>query len=393
MVRVFVPTFVKQSRRRIKELTAKLRAMPPALADDNKRRNAFLVIISRITEQLKGLLTNGSDEPVCVDGSTKMNIVPDVTAMYRAFAADIMQNVIPDFFDEEYHLKAGAALKRVDGMGLSNLLVGRVFNLMFREVFADDLACHSKDLVDKVRGYMRSILRELFERECAQYPALLKEVDTNLMDDFMDAKENMAMDTISSIIKAELGWAWTQNPLYLETSKNVQKMVDSARTGLIEAKAVAAHSAKYRLSSGMGPVASKSPIQALDKVPAEFIDKMTSCESNCDEFTICSLQVTLFAYTDVACRHMFDAIPKQVHLFLVDSICDEFMEWMLEKATPRDLDIWLAEDNQSKRTRTETKRVLGQFQKGMAILKAARLKYSGHPYNVLVEKRENYSAL
>lgn len=68
---------------------------------------------------------------------------------------------------------------------------------------------------------------------------------------------------------------------------------------------------------------------------------------------------------------MFDAIPKQVHLFLVDSICDEFMEWMLEKATPRDLDIWLAEDNQSKRTRTETKRVLGQFQKGMAILKAA----------------------
>lgn len=86
-----MPTFVKQSRRRIKELTAKLRAMPPALADDNKRRNAFLVIISRLTEQLKGLLTNGSDEPVCVDGSTKMNIVPDVTAMYRAFAADIMQ--------------------------------------------------------------------------------------------------------------------------------------------------------------------------------------------------------------------------------------------------------------------------------------------------------------
>ena len=205
-----------------------------------------------------------------------------------------VQNVIPDFFDEEYHLKAGAALKRVDGMGLSNLLVGRVFNLMFREVFADDLACRSKDLVDKVRGYMRSILRELFERECAQYPALLKEMDTNLMDDFMDAKENMAMDTISSIIKAELGWAWTQNPLYLETSKNVQKMVDSARRGLIEAKAVAAHGAKYRHSSGMGPVASKSPIQALDKVPAEFIDKMTSCESNCDEFTICSLQVSVF---------------------------------------------------------------------------------------------------
>lgn len=89
-------------------------------------------------------------------------------------------------------------------------------------------------------------------------------------------------------------------------------------------------------------------------------------------FRMFAHQVTLFAYTDVACRHMFDAIPKQVHLFLVDSICDEFMEWMLEKATSRDLDIWLAEDNQSKRTRMETKRALGQFQKGMAILKAAR---------------------
>lgn len=86
-----MPTFVKQSRRRIKELTAKLRAMPPALADDNKRRNAFLVVMSRVTEQLKGLLTNGSNEPVCGEGKTKMNIVPDVTAMYRAYAAGIMQ--------------------------------------------------------------------------------------------------------------------------------------------------------------------------------------------------------------------------------------------------------------------------------------------------------------
>lgn len=342
---------------------------------------------------------------------------------------------MPDFFDEDYHERAGAALKRVDGMALSNLLAGRVFNLMFRDVFADDLADRSKDLVEEVRGYMQMVLRKLFERECAQYPALLKEIDTTLMDEFMDSKESKAMETISNIIKAELGWVFTQDSLYSETVSSVQKMVDSVRTGLIKAKAVAAHDAQYECDNA-------SPAQALGKVPIEFMRRITSCDSNCDEFTICSLQVseasrlplltlfrvlylwlcggscydvtvelidvlrasvyckhpqqlniddgrshsqlvsppcfvaqvTLFAYTDVACRHLFDAIPKQVHLFLVDSICDEFMVWMLERATPRDLDMWLAEDNQSRRTRVETKRALGQFQKGMSILKAARVR-------------------
>lgn len=70
---------------------------------------------------------------------------------------------------------------------------------------------------------------------------------------------------------------------------------------------------------------------------------------------------------------MFDAVPKQVHFFLVDSICGEFMEWMLEKgSTPTDLEHWLAEDKESTQTRTQTTDTLKKFKEGLALLIAAR---------------------
>lgn len=57
------------------------------------------------------------------------------------------QDVVPDFFSQEYYQKASDALKRVDGMSLSNLLAGRVFNVLFREVFSVKLKPRSHKMV------------------------------------------------------------------------------------------------------------------------------------------------------------------------------------------------------------------------------------------------------
>lgn len=89
----FIPGFVEQSKRRIEELTSKLGQMPTPLANDNEREIAFLVIISRAKELLKDLLANRidkNDEPVCGEGTTTpVNIVRDVTAKYKTYAANI----------------------------------------------------------------------------------------------------------------------------------------------------------------------------------------------------------------------------------------------------------------------------------------------------------------
>ena len=80
----------------------------------------------------------------------------------------------------------------------------------------------------------------------------------------------------------------------------------------------------------------------------------------------------IFAYTDVVCGRVFDVIPKQVHHFLVDSLCDGLVSWMREKATSTDLEAWFAEDTKTARKRKDIARKLGQFKQALDILGKAR---------------------
>lgn len=56
--------------------------MPSALTSDNETWEAYRTVISQVEVELKEVLVSGSD-------IATMNIVPDVTAMYREFAEDI----------------------------------------------------------------------------------------------------------------------------------------------------------------------------------------------------------------------------------------------------------------------------------------------------------------
>lgn len=84
------------------------------------------------------------------------------------------------------------------------------------------------------------------------------------------------------------------------------------------------------------------------------------------------LQVTLFAYVNVACKRIFDVIPKQVHHFLVVGTCDGLEDWMLNNVTSEDLEKWFVEDSQSQRKRKDMMRKVAQFKEGIEILRATR---------------------
>lgn len=77
----------------------------------------------------------------------------------------------------------------------------------------------------------------------------------------------------------------------------------------------------------------------------------------------------MFAYSDVVCRRVFDTIPKHVHLYLVNGVCDGFVSWMLESVDKTDLRKWLAEDPSLQRKRKEKERKLAQFEEAMHIIR------------------------
>ena len=45
------------------------------------------------------------------------------------------------------------------------------------------------------------------------------EVETNLVEDFMDFKQEQTVEAVLNVVKAELGWVFTQDPAYTTTIK------------------------------------------------------------------------------------------------------------------------------------------------------------------------------
>eukprot|EP00752_Nemacystus_decipiens_P018767 g16826.t1 len=360
-VREFIPKFLSQSARRVKELKRALRDMPKVYTTVNELWEAYRKIISAIREELKDLLTGGSDGAIIGQDPASSNIIPHVTGMYKAYSAGIMKDVIPDFFSDDYFQKARAAFKRVDGMALSNLLAGRVFNALFREVFSGDLADRSEDLVEGVKAFMQQTLGRLCDRACSAHPVLLNELKDNLVEQFIDAMEARAKKAVANIVEAELGWVFTQDALYEDTMRRVHAMVNAVRKSRVEHQATAGSDDEFVLEH----------VEDVGSVPKDFISKMIDTTAMSEEDVTRDLQVTIHAYSDVVCRRLFDSVPKQIHRILVNGISDGFVEWMLDRVNESDLQRWLAEDSLSQRKRKELESKLSQFQEAVVILKSA----------------------
>ena len=85
----FIPAFLSQSARRVKELKQVLRGMPKVYETENELWEAYRKIISAIREELKDLLTGGSDGAITGKDPSSSNIIPHVTGMYKAYSAGI----------------------------------------------------------------------------------------------------------------------------------------------------------------------------------------------------------------------------------------------------------------------------------------------------------------
>lgn len=63
--------------------------MPKVFETGNEMWEAFRKIVSAIREELKDLLTGGSDGAITGKDPSSSNIIPHVTGMYKAYSAGI----------------------------------------------------------------------------------------------------------------------------------------------------------------------------------------------------------------------------------------------------------------------------------------------------------------
>jgi len=193
----------------------------------------------------------------------------------------VFQEVVPDFFVREYYDKVRAAFKRVDGMALSNLLSGRVFNALFYEVFSEELGNRSEQLVEDVKAYMQGTLGALCDRVCSAHPTLLNELKVNLVEEFFEEQEAKAKNAVSTIIEAEQSWVFTQDRSYEDTMKRVNKMVNKVRKSKVQ----------HDATSGTEKQSDLELVKAVGQVPEWFMLKKVDCAAMSEEDAIRDLQV------------------------------------------------------------------------------------------------------
>lgn len=87
----FIPKFLAQSKRRIKELSKDRDAMPKVLSNDSELWEAFHKVTSAIREELMEMLMGGSDSVITGKDKTSINIIPHVTGMYEEYATEISE--------------------------------------------------------------------------------------------------------------------------------------------------------------------------------------------------------------------------------------------------------------------------------------------------------------
>lgn len=192
-----------------------------------------------------------------------------------------IQEVVPDFFADEYYDKARVALRRVDGVALSNLRAGPVFNALFREVFSRELSHRSGKLAEDVKEFMQENLVNLCEHFCAAHPVLLNEFRANLVEDFMENMEKEARDAVETFIRTELGWVFTQDRSYEDTMRLIHEMVNAVRESRVAHNATAGQEHQRGLKHA----------QAVGDVPADFVEKMINCVPMSEEDAIRHVQV------------------------------------------------------------------------------------------------------
>lgn len=161
-------------------------------------------------------------------------------------------------------------------MALSNLLSNLAFDELFQTIFEGQLASSSEELVEDVKEYMQMVLERLCEHACKGHPSLLKALKTNLVEDFMEAKEGKAKEAVRNVVDAELDWVFTQDRSYAETMGAVHAMVNDVRK----------KEAAYVHPSQPSPAA-----EAVGGVGKDFIEKMVACKDMSTEGVIYDLQV------------------------------------------------------------------------------------------------------
>ena len=123
------------------------------------------------------------------------------------------------------------------------------------------------------------------------------EVETNLVEDFMDFKQEQTVEAVLNVVKAELGWVFTQDPAYTTTIKNVRDMVRKVRLSEAASQSATQAGVSYRPDNAT----------SVGDVPEDFIKKVIVSKKAKDQ-DIRNLQVEYHrGFTKQACAHELTA--------------------------------------------------------------------------------------
>lgn len=285
-----------------------------------------------------------------------LNIPARSSELFEKFARDVQEG-LPNFLSDEFKTRLDEIIQETRGVDLDNFMSGPVFKAVISGAFDAPLATHSESLKQETHKLIRSFITNFSKKLSSALPNLFGYV-MEVVDAFLDDRITSTGNTLDIILKAEQSHVFTQNHYYMDTITRFRAAVD------------AYDSTCYSDDSDIHTLdihTRESPEAGILK---EFVEtaslEFKSGSSNASQ-GLREMQVSLYAYSEVLRKRVFDVVPMVVRDALISNVCCNLTAKLMSHAAHHasQLEHAMSQDPETVRLREHKTRTLNSLKSAL----------------------------
>ena len=337
VVAQFLPAIKATLRKKIVAVQAELDGLEKTCVTAEERRNKFTSVVCQLSRELDDTVSGRLYSVGQQDKS--LNIPARSSELFEKFAKSVSTE-LPNFLSDEFTSELEETIKETRGVDLANFMSGPVFKAVVTGAFDAPLATHSETLTHETHVLIHGVITQFVEKLSSGLPNLPGYI-IEVVDALLEDRMSRVSSTLDILLKAEQRHVFTQNHYYMNTLT------------------------KFRSAAASG-----TSDTFLPGMSADFLTRAThelrQGSSNAQQ-GVREMQVSLYAYSKVLQKRVFDIVPMVVRDALVADVCANLTRTLMSHAANNasQLEFAMSQDPGTVRLRERKTRTLNSLKNAL----------------------------
>lgn len=296
VVAQYLPAIKTTLLQKIKAVKGELDALEHTFVTAEGRRDKFTTIVCQLSRDLEDTVSGRFHSVDATDKDKSLNIPARSYELFEKFTQDVREK-LPNFLDDAFKSQLAEIVKETRGVDLANFISGAVFKDLITGAFDAPLATHSESLKHETHKLIHGVISKFAEKLSSGLPNLRGYI-IEVVDALFDDRMTRLGSTLDVILKAERSHVFTHNHYYMDTITKFRAAVN-----------------EYPAEPGIKPPSMSLYDILKDGIPRAFLatahSELKSGSSNADQ-GLREMQVSLYAYSKVLQKRVFDIVPMVV---------------------------------------------------------------------------------